>query len=309
MPPDTERSIADVEADLDAGLNNADLSDELDDTDEIDESQLESQESITEAKAVEEASRKGWVPKEQFSGDPAKWVDAKTFIERGERFNANLQREIKQLKEQIAGFEGTKKAFAKFHQESIAKKDAEMKEAIAELRLQRSAAIREGSDDEAIALEDRIDLLKEQQKELAKPVEQEAAAAGEAKVVALTDPVLEEWVEDGNQWFKDEPKLRDYAIAIGDQLVKDGETARGRKFLDKVTALMAEEFPRRFKATQKEAPRVNAVEGAGNANGSGRVEKTERDLPPEDRKLMREFIAEGWTTKEAFLKSYFSTTK
>ena len=257
------RTAADVEAELATDQEALDFGDELDADDAADNGEAAVAALAAEAAntaAVAEASRKGWVPREQFKGPADKWVDAKTFVERGERFNVNLQREVQQLKEQIASFEGTKKAFAKFHEETVAKKDTEMAEAIASLRSQRSAAIREGDDDGAVALEDRIDLLKEQRKELAEPVKQEAVPTAPVVGASL---IMEEWIADGNQWFQDEPKLRDYAIAIGDQMMKDGETVRGRKFLDLVAAKMAEEFPRRFRAMEKAAPLLNAWKGRG----------------------------------------------
>lgn len=287
----TPRTSADIEAEL-ASIDNA-----------IQSKALESDAPPAADPAEADASRKGWVPKDKYTGDPAKWVDAKTFIERGEKFNANLQREIAALKSQIQSFEGTKKAFAKFHEETIARKDAEMKEAIAALRVQRSAAIREGDDEGAVALEDRIETLRTAQSKLKEmPAVQDPPAAP-----IPVDPVIEEWIEDGNTWFRDDPKLQRYAVSLGEDLIKKGETLRGRKFLDKVAALMAEEFPRKFKTADTSSGRNTTVEGnsAGKNQGGGGGGKTERDLPPEDLALMRQFVKEGWTTKEKFLKSYF----
>lgn len=261
--------------------------------------------------AEAEASRKGWIPKDKYKGDPAKWVDAKTFNERGERFTKNLQRDVEQLKQKLADFEGTKKAFVKFHEETMAAKEAELKSAIAALRVDRTRAIREGEDDLAVELEDRIDLLKDQQKAIKDIPAGEANAGDPAAAAAaarkpgpnMDDPVLLDWIADGNEWFQDDPKLRDYSIAIGEDLIAKGETVRGRKFLDKIAGIMAEEFPRRFAAKTQTASRESAVE-SGTGASSAAAGRTERDLPPEDRALMREFIAAGWTTREKFLKEY-----
>jgi hypothetical protein len=105
--------------------------------------------------------------------------------------------------------------------------------------------------------------------------------------------------------------LRDYAVALGDALISNGETARGRPFLDKISAQMKIDFPRRFKAVGSASDTLgNAVNGAGNGGGERPAGgKTERDLPPEDFQLMKQFIREGYTTKELFLASYFSRNK
>lgn len=268
----------------------------------------QSPEALAEAAHYEaQASRQGWVPREQYKKDPKQWVDAKTFVERGERFVSNLQGEVAALRKELADFQGTKAAFVKFHEETIAKKDEELKATIAELRVQRSQAQREGEDETVIQIEDRIELLKEQQKELKAPVKQEAAPAAKPAGPDMDNPVLNEWIEDGHQWFKDEPKLRDYAVAVGDQLISNGETVRGRAFLDKVDEIMKRDFPRRFKAQGNGSAMAGAASGSGNngARGAG-AGKTAKDLPEVDRDLMKQFIKEGWTTEEKFLASYFA---
>jgi hypothetical protein len=234
------RTTAEIEADLTTIENNLAGDDDADAGGSHDSLELAEQEAS--------AGAKGWVPQDKYKGDPTKWVDAKTFNERGERFNNNLQKEIAQLKAQLDSFEGTKAAFKKFHEETIEKKNVELKEALTELRRQRSAAIRDGDDDAVTALEDRMEIVKAQQDEVKEVAEETPAARVGPNPV---DPVLLEWIDDGNQWFNDDPKLRDYAIAIGEQLKQDGETIRGRKFLDKISGMMVEEFPRKFAAKAK----------------------------------------------------------
>jgi len=258
------------------------------------------------------AALQGWVPREQYTGDPSKWVDASTFIDRGKKFNHNLQREVAKLTAQIQSFEGTKEAFRKFHEETLAAKDVELQEAISALRIQRSQAIRDGDDEGAIQMEDRIDLLKEQRREV-KAIPKQTTQAPAGAGPNMDDPVLLEWVEDGNKWFVDDPKLRDYAVALGEELIKSNNHGgkKGRAFLDLVAAKMADEFPRRFRQKEQAAAggKQSQVEGgAANPGASlaGGRGKTEADLPAEDRELMKQFIKEGYVTKDAFLKSYFS---
>ena len=269
------------------------------------------------AELLTEATRKGWVPLEEFEGDPKRWVDAKTFLERGERFNKNLQREVQQLKQKLEQFEGTKKQFVKFHEETLAAKQRELDEAISALRVQKSRATAEHEHEQAVALEDRIDLLRGQKADLDK--EAKALKSGELDDSAPADTdtgaarirqnaAVEAWVEDGNEWFRDDAKLRQYAVDVTEEMLKEGETARGRKLLDKVSERVKADFPRRF-AEGGTAPRSNAVEsGSGKPSGAPRgvAGKTERDLPPADRAIMNDLIAGGYTTKEKFLASYWS---
>jgi hypothetical protein len=305
MPDPTIRTAAEIEAELSTLQDPVELDlppvdDDVPAPTPADLARLESETA---------AGQKGWVPKDQYKGDPTKWVDAKTFLERGEKFNLNLQREVAALKSKLESFEGTRKAFAKFHEETVAKKDEELKAAIAQLRIQRSEAQADGDHAGAVAIEDRIDLLRDEQKAI-KAVVVEPPPAAAAPGPNLGDPVLQEWIEDGNAWFESDTKLRDYAVALGEAMIKGGTPLRGRKFLDSVRAKMEEEFPRKFRTATAPGARPAGAEGSSSArsagSSSGTGGKTEADLPAEDRALMRQFIKEGWTTKEKFLSSYFS---
>ncbi|MBY0409013.1 MAG: hypothetical protein K2Q97_02540, partial [Burkholderiaceae bacterium] len=271
--------------------------------------------------AIDAATRKGWVPRDQYKGDPGKWVDADTFLERGEKFASNLQRENAELRKRIASFEGTQKAFTAYMDGVIKNKDAALTQAIAALRIERSAAIREGDDAGAIELEDKIDQLKEEKVKMAKlpeELESEQEPKETPSTTAGQDPIVEEWIDDGNTWFREDPQLRKYAVQIGQNMIKAGETLKGRRFLDKVADFMRQEFPRRFRkfdeaaaggtSAGKTAP-MNPVENntaRGGPSTPGASGKTERDLPAEDLALMKQFVKEGWTTKEKFLAGYFS---
>ena len=265
-----------------------------------------------------EASRKGWKPEAQYTGPEGKWVDAKTFVERGERFTKKLEDKVSSLERQIANFEGTKAQFRKFFDDQMAKRDKEHSEAIQALRIQRSQATRDGDDELAIELEDRIEATRKQQALLKTEAEAAATERTEGASAAAgnePNPVLDEFIADGNQWFKDDEALAKHAIAVGKQMRADGEKATGRKFLELVKSQVRDDFPRRFKeidAAAGTSQRQSATGGSGRTGGSaadttgGYNGKTERDLPPEDLTVMRQFIKDGLYTKETFLKSYFS---
>lgn len=290
------RTQADIEAELTA-IEGAQHDQLFDNNSEVDHETLE-QEAL--------ASRKGWTPKDKFKGPPEKWVDAKTFNERGDRFAKNLQREVESLKSQLAEFQGTAKAFAKFQQDQIDAKDAELKEAKAALRQQQRQAIRDGDDTLADDLDERIEKIDAKREEFKQMKQEPQKQPAEQQQTSAEDQlVLQEWIEDGNDWFESDEKLRNYAINIGQQMRRDGETAKGRKFLNIVRERMEEDFPRKF-AKQQSKPNANRVESSDSGSSNvGGGNYSERDLPAEDLQLMKQFIAEGLTTKDKFLKSYF----
>jgi hypothetical protein len=252
---------------------------------------------------VDKASRKGWVPKEKWvaSGKPAEqWVDAQTFNKRGDAFVGNLQAELDAVRKELDSFKGTTKAFVEFQKRMLAEKDAELQVALKQLRLQHKEAIRNGEDEEALELEDKIEAMRNN----ATAVKQEVVT--DPNATPPENPILDEWIEDGNGWFKTDERMRKQAIAIGDQMRAAGETRTGRKFLDAVAEAMKDNFPRYFreKAGTPPSDRVNG--GGGGSRNAGSGGRTARDLPAADRALMRDFIKQGLYTEESFLSSYFS---
>ena len=308
----TQRTAAEIEAELssiDLAARELDLAD-------AGTQQTEGQKpAIQEHDYVYEARRKGWRPESEYTGPEGKWVDAKTFVERGERFTKKLENEISTLKSQVASFEGTKAQFRKFFDDQMAKRDKEHTEAIQALRVQRSQATRDGDDELAVELEDRIEATREQQRALKSEATAAAAERTEtpaSETAATTSPVLLDWIAEGNEWFQTDEVLTKHAIEVGKQMRKDGEKAIGRKFLEIVKEQVKSDFPRRFKELEGgSGQRQNASGGAGQGgtgtgNQAGYNGKTERDLPAADLAIMRQFVKEGLYTKEAFLKSYFT---
>lgn len=271
--------------------------------DQLPDGEQQSQGDAADAAAREtEASARaqGWRPKDQFTGDPDKWVDASTFVDRGNSFKSNLVQKVATLEKQIADFKGTAAQFNKYHQETMAKKDKELANTIRQLKIQKSEATSDGDHAAAVELEDRIDTLNQERDE-AKRLEKEAleqaqAAAAESQV----DPVLIAWVADGNEWFDNDPKLRRYAMSVAEELRANGSKLAGRAFLDRILLEVKTDFPEKF--TNPNRLRAGAVDnGAGGRSSGGR---TAADLPAEDRTLMNKFVKEGMLTEKQFLADY-----
>src|ERR1700756_3404810 len=149
-----ERTEADIAAEL-AEVDNAIIVKEGDG-----EAVIHS--SPEELAAEQEAGRKGWVPKDKFRGDPAKWKPASEYLEAGRRFEKNTQRELAELRAKYADLEKTGQAFAKFHEEAMSRKDSEIAAAIKETKQRARQAVRDGNDDLAETLDERVELLQQE---------------------------------------------------------------------------------------------------------------------------------------------------
>lgn len=252
------------------------------------------------------AASKGWVPKNRYKGDPSKWVDAKTFNERGAKFNKNLQAENALLKQQLTEFKGTAEAFKKFHQEAMEQKERELQSALRQIKREIREADRNGDDDLVEQLEDRKELLDKSAADLQR--EKEAVQKPTTQEAQL-DPVLQGWIDEGNEWFRDNAGMREVALEIAAEMRKDPNQELGRPFLDEVRRRMEEEMPRKFgqSSSTPRTPRRSPVDSSNRSSASSSGGKASiRDLPAEDRALCAQFVREGWTTEEKFLESYFA---
>lgn len=324
--PSPMRPAAEIEAEL-AEIAETERQALLSDNVDPDVTDVEAKPAPTgQSEAETEARRHGWRPQEEFAGDKSKWVDAETFLKRGERFTKNLEKKVEKLEAQIAQFEGTKKAFREFFDREVKKRDAEHAQEIASLKTQLRAAVREGDDAVADTLEEQIQtaqeqhrLAKESSEKLAKEQQAELPTGNEPTTATAKvdiDPVLREWVADGNEWFDTEPALTKYATELAAYLRQKGEPAIGREFLEKVAAQVRKDFPRKFReldAAAGRAPRQSPTSGGASTSNNGKASsqivvngKTKSDLPAEDLAVMKQFIREGLYTEESFLKSYFS---
>lgn len=269
------------------------------------------QEPSADQIAEEEAGRKGWVPKDKYRGDPAKWKPAAQFLEDGKRYQKNLESRLDRLERENEELKKSGKAFAEYHDQQMQSKQAEIDTAIRQLRIQSKQAAAEGDHTLSVEIDDRIELLKEEKAALKPtPTPTELKKGQQPPADAVNSPIVREWVEDGNEWFDDKPELRQVAFDYAQELVNRTEI-RGRKFLDMVAEHVREQFPRQFAKKESANTRRNDQVEGGSVGSNDRAggKHTIHDLPAEDLALMRDFIQKGWTTQEKFLSNYFSDSR
>lgn len=257
-----------------------------------------------------EASRKGWIPKHKYSGPEGNWKDAATFLADGKKFNGRLQDEIAGLKRDLSEFKGTAKQFADFQQRQIEARDTQISDLVRDLKRQQREAIRDGNDEAADAIDDRIEILNDERATVKQQIEKTKQAPNSKSPSTViddegntSDPVVRAWIDNGNQWFNDSKPMRDYCFALANEAIAAGETRRGLPFLELMREKMEEAFPMKFAAKGDPTARGNMNESGG--SGGGRSH-TAADLPDEDRELMKLGIRQGWTSEATFLKNYFS---
>jgi len=244
-----------------------------------------------EQSADDRALTMGWVPKEQFRGPAEKWVDAETFIKRGEEFLPFLKANNKRLEQaqerhtkEIERLKGTLEKFAEHHSKA---EQRAYERALWELQSEQAAAVEANDLGRVQAITQEI-------------VGLNAEAKGSKVEPEQGDPpVLADWKAD-NAWYSRDPVMRAAAVAIADQLVSEGVIDPARQ-LAEVTKRIKAEFPQKFENPNRRA--APAVEGGGQA--ARRTGRTWGDLPREAQIMADEFVRDipGFT-REKYVKGY-----
>ena len=227
-------------------------------------------ENVNEPSPVElQAMESGWVPKDKYSGEEHKWVDAGEFLRRGELFK-KIEDQSKQLKDVRSALNEMKKLHSQV-------REVEYQRALDALKAQKKTALMEGDADAVIAAEDRIELVKEQvrqfQNEPANTVQAESGAE---------HPEFVAWTEQ-NSWYKNSAPMKAFADALGQDLARAGNSPS--EVLRKVAAEVRKEFPNKFRNPNQDKP--GAVESGG-AAGTSKGAKFQ--LTDEERRIGMNFV-------------------
>lgn len=236
-----------------------------------------------------EARREGWAPKEEWHGDPEKWIDAETYVKRGESIlpivNAKLRKErerTEELAKTVAELKEGNAAFLQFHEQTLEKAKKERETLIAELEAERKKAITEG-DGEAF---DRAD--KQLQEARRTPVDQ-----------PKVNPEIAAWKAE-NEWYEKDAALTAIADALSNVLARENPTLKGKAFLDKLTERVKQEVPHKFQNQRREQQITE-----DNTRKTAKKGRGFDDLPADAQAACMKFVKTipGYT-KEKYLSAY-----
>ncbi len=241
------------------------------------------------------AEARGWRPKDKFSGDPDKWVDAKTFLDR----NSSLQTEVKQLRDRVAEQEEAYAERIKRIEAANERIIREDRERVArELSRAKRAAAELGDVDEF----DRVE--REERDYFTRQIEAERAERPQAETKRQQAPDLlpetQDWLRR-NSWFHESQAMQSIALGFYEE-AKEGMPANKdeTKRLSYVSKKMAEVYPDKFGGGNKNS----AVESGSRNVGGGSSKIT--NLTAEERAACRKFISRGIIKNEAEYIKYLN---
>lgn len=252
----------------------------------------------TEDQIEDRARAVGWAPKEEFRGDPDKWVEANVFLERADKDmgllksnNEKLHETVGVLRDEISEMKSTFSSFKDYHQESVetAKKQGYEK-ARADLVRRQKAAVEDGDS----AAFDRLEADKQKlDDDYHKP-----PPATESKPQVNGD--FAGWARD-NSWYGDDPIMRADADALGQFVQSRYPGLQGRAFFDKVTEEIKLRHPQKFNNVNRDAP---ATVTEGGEAPKRRQAKNYTNLPSDAKAACDKYVKQGLMTQEQYVNEY-----
>lgn len=236
---------------------------------------------VVEPTAVEkQAMDEGWRPKEDWTGDPEDWKDAKSFVKDGEFFKKieEVKRENKNLRRTVTTL--------KTHYEKV--RETEYNRALEQLKAEKKMALREGDTDLAVDLDDKIDAKRAELDEVKR---NEQVMQEEPEV----HPDFQVWV-NRNKWYTDKPEVKEFADNMGMAYKKTHLAASPKEVLDYVEERVAKGYPELFKNPKRNTP--SSVEGGTGPRKSGQDTFALSDI---ERQVMNKLVRAKVLTEEKYI--------
>lgn len=231
----------------------------------------------------QQAVEMGWRPKDEYTGDPDKWVNADIFVARAPLFEKIDQqsRETKELKRAIEDL--------KNHNKKI--EEGAYKRALKELSAQRINALENGELAVAEQIRDQIDEIKDAQREaIAQPQQQSGPP-----------PELVEW-QNKNRWYNQDDVMTDWANGRAVKLSQQG--LGPSEVLTKLSEEARTKFPDKFRNPNKD--KASAVDSS-KATAGVKKSNSSISLTPDEEKVMNRLVRTGVMTKDEYIKQITAT--
>ena len=241
-----------------------------------------------------EARDLGWRPKDEFSGKPEHWKDAKTYVEFDVVGN-RISKIERAVEERVAKIE-------KVNAKTIKQLEAAHAKEIAELRETRKEAILAGDVNEVDRLDQQIEVMRSDGPDTGdKPREKMTDAERQQD----DEKTQQAWIDKQEWWGVDED-LTAIAIGISNRITKPGMSMEENIRLTE--AALAKKFPDKFWGKTTAANGHAAVDGGGMSPGALKTDPLAR-LPSEARQQAKSDMAKYpklYPTGDAWIKVYNS---
>ena len=247
---------------------------------------------------ITEARDMGWKPKEEFQGDPERWVDAATYVDKGRHVmpilnqnNERLRGEVRQRDAKIQDLEGklrkvgeSVEALEEFYTEDVKRR---VEQERARIKDELKQAKRDGNIEAEVDLTDELAQLDTQIPAASKEDKQPRRRAADKRPGNGTTQDMDvpedfkQWARE-NPWYGKDVMRTDLAFGTAQRLRATlPPEVQGRPFMDKVAQEVEQTMRRLGVRTQG---KVEGSKGSPNRQAGG---KTFADLPDDAKTAAR----------------------
>jgi len=238
--------------------------------------------SEEERNYTEEAVAQGW--NENYDG--ANKVDAKEFVEKGEKIAGILKSKNERLETRLASLEQSNKQFGEYHKKTLETQRKQDAEKISVLEDKLDQAVTDGDGQAHREARREIEAIKD-------------VAPVQADDAQQWNQMAEAWAGN-NKWYKDNPKLAAYADGRSDQLRSQGYV--GQAYFAELTRDVEETFPEEFSNPNKS--KAGATETSGQQSTDNSKDESYDNLPAEAKAACDDFVSQGFMKREDYVKQY-----
>lgn len=245
---------------------------------------------------VEDRARaQGWVPKEEWTGDPAQWRDAAVYLDRGELLG--------KIKSQSAEMRELKGMITYVSEQNKRLYEAGYAKAIRDLEEQRDQAIENGDRVAVRNIDQQIDLHKQ------------ALRDTQQNTVAVTNPAearrkAEERFNEfktANPWYTQDEVMEDWANGAAVKFKAKNQNASDEDIYEYLSKEVRNKFPNKFKKVGAPSPDGKSNRSAGSPaskGGGSEFEDLLSSLSEDEAQIARNLVKRGHVTKEEFMENY-----
>lgn len=250
------------------------------------------------------AMAQGWVPADEWQGDPEDHVDAREFIRRGELMD-RIRSQTKQLRNQSSKIDKLEKALNELAEHNKKLAEIEFKKALDVLRKEKAEALVEEDTDRVAKIEEQIDELKESKAKIeqTKPVATDNRTPEE--IAREEQRIYEEWVsKPENKWYTENDVMQAYADKVATDYYRDNPDVPFTEVIEYAVRKVKERFPKEFANKRRSAPSSVAETDDTTTTRKSRSSKskfTARDLTEDQLQVAKTFEASGVMTIQEYV--------
>ena len=220
---------------------------------------------------IEEAARgQGWVPQEEWDGDPTQWRDAQVFLERGEYFKT-MGTQRKQIDKLNAMVEKMATIQAKTRED-------EREKVLKELSQKKAVAMEEGEYNRVVDIDNEMNKIRSE------PAMSVPNVEGQSEDKYTQDQIAN--YIDNNQWYRTNSDMRQYADSIAVGFRNSNPNATIDDVLEYTDKEVQIRYPEQFGKQVPSASPVASTKRTTKPSPNGaQKKKTLDDLPASSRDM------------------------